>query len=373
MNKADEAFPSKGKIDRAGKALVDPTTSDVDIIAAYDLLEKWRAYHLEPLKRAKKMLQKKSLDIDPSSVVVGREKRIAAVIQKLKLHQELKAASTSRMNLSRMQDFVGCRAVLKDLKGVNELKSALSQDNEITISKVFDYIQTPNSRTGYRGIHLVYRYQESSSPDAKANSLPVEIQLRTQMQHVWAVSVETISLLAKQPRLKSGVGDKKWVEFFLLISAVMSLLEGTEIPESVRQMGLLKKEDLIAQIKKSYGEQLECIVSYHRYLREIGGAFSRVNQFIDRIFRSRVQRELFLIDFDLSSRRTKVRGFRISERPHAEALRSDLEKKYRGLEDRQVVLVAAQKLSEAKDVYSSYFSDLKRFIDFLKDNQILEA
>jgi len=369
MNKPE--FPSKGQIDRAGEALIDPNTSDADIVAAYDLLEQWRAYHLEPLKRAKKMLQRKSQDLDSSSVVVSREKRIAAVVQKLKVHQAHKTQSNSKMNLSRMQDFVGCRAVLKDLKGVCDLRKDLDDDKHITISKIFDYIDSPNTRTGYRGIHLIYRYEEDSSSNAASNGLPVEIQLRTQMQHIWAVSVETISLLSKQSLLKSGIGDDSWVEFFLLISAVMSLLEGTALPQSVRDRGLLTKEDLVEKIKGEYREQLDCIASYHRYLREIGGAFAAVNHFLDKVFRSRTQRELFLIDFDLSSRRTKIRGFSQTQRPQAESLRLELEKKYRGLEGRQVVLVAAKKFSEVKDVYSSYFSDLKKFIDFLKANQIL--
>ena len=43
--------------------------------------------------------------------------------------------------------------------------------------------------SGYRGVHLIYRY--NSDRKTEYNTLLIEMQLRSQLQHAWATAVET--------------------------------------------------------------------------------------------------------------------------------------------------------------------------------------
>lgn len=63
------------------------------------------------------------------------------------------------MQLSRMQNIGGLRAVVSSLSKVEELKENYRSSrfkHELHLFK--DYIQNPKD-SGYRGIHLVYKYK----------------------------------------------------------------------------------------------------------------------------------------------------------------------------------------------------------------------
>ena len=61
-----------------------------------------------------------------------------------------------------------------------------------------DYVRKPKT-SGYRGIHLVYRYHN----DRKTiyNGLQIEPQLRTRRQHAWATAVDTRAFVEEMDRL----------------------------------------------------------------------------------------------------------------------------------------------------------------------------
>ena len=86
-----------------------------------------------------------------------------------------------------------------------------------------DYIRDPK-KSGYRGIHLIYEY----ASDAKTtyNGQKIEIQIRSQQQHAWATAVETVGAFTDQA-LKSSAGEKRWLRFFVLMSAFQARMEGT--------------------------------------------------------------------------------------------------------------------------------------------------
>ena len=65
-----------------------------------------------------------------------------------------------------------------------------------------DYINHPREDTGYRGIHLIYRYRSDRKKRAW-NGRKIEVQLRTKLQHAWATAVETIGAF-KNMALKSN-------------------------------------------------------------------------------------------------------------------------------------------------------------------------
>jgi len=77
-----------------------------------------------------------------------------------------------------------------------------------------DYINNPKP-SGYRGFHLVYRYQ--SDKKQTYNNLKVEMQIRSPLQHQWATAVETVDAFTGQA-LKSSSGDEEWQTFYCGVS-----------------------------------------------------------------------------------------------------------------------------------------------------------
>ena len=114
---------------------------------------------------------------------------------------------------------------------VSDIKRALTQKD--------DYIDTPKE-SGYRGIHLIYRYFSDKKTDY--NTLKVEVQLRSQLQHAWATAVESVGAFIQQA-LKSSLGEQDWLRFFALMGTAIAIRENsTPVPDTPTTYGELVKE-----------------------------------------------------------------------------------------------------------------------------------
>lgn len=172
-----------------------------------------------PLYIVTKILRKRALSTDLGAVVSSRSKRITSIVTKL--------SRQPAMKLTTMQDLGGCRAILSSIGQVNRLV----KDFRVNIAprlnepvEIFDYISRPKA-DGYRGVHYVVRYHPKRR---KLNGFPsrrIEIQLRSKLQHEWAMAVETVDLFTSQT-LKLGGGNPKWQRFFLLASKLFGVKEG---------------------------------------------------------------------------------------------------------------------------------------------------
>jgi putative GTP pyrophosphokinase len=102
--------------------------------------------------------------------VSGRPaKSTAAIVDKL---------NRSSMRLSQMQDVAGCRTVVVDAAEQNRLISMIEGKFPCVVS---DRRLQPSH--GYRAVHVVARPQR----------LPIEIQVRTRLQHLWAEISEKLA------------------------------------------------------------------------------------------------------------------------------------------------------------------------------------
>ena len=93
--------------------------------------------------------------------------------------------------LSKMQDIAGCRIVVPNWFAQEELLELL----ELAFfpdARVDDRRERP--RPGYRAVHLIVPVGEHV----------VEIQIRTEMQHLWAETSEALARLLKDPWVKYG-------------------------------------------------------------------------------------------------------------------------------------------------------------------------
>jgi ppGpp synthetase/RelA/SpoT-type nucleotidyltranferase len=95
-----------------------------------------------------------------------------------------------------MQDIGGLRAVVREVDYVYKLRDLLLKGRFLhKLVREDDYIRKPKA-SGYRSLHLVYRYANKYAPEY--TGLQIEIQLRTELQHIWATAVETMGIILKQ-------------------------------------------------------------------------------------------------------------------------------------------------------------------------------
>ena len=152
------------------------------------------------------------------------------------------------MNLSRMEDIGGCRAVVSNSTQVKSIYKTLKNSRtKHILHRERDYISNPKE-SGYRGIHLVYKYNGSKD---KFKGLPVEIQIRSKIQHSWATAVEVVGTFTKQA-LKAHTGDADWLKFFKYTSIEFAKLEGynpDEIYTNVDTFKELEKLEIKLDVK----------------------------------------------------------------------------------------------------------------------------
>ncbi len=186
-----------------------PTREEVD--RAYAVMDNYRAAHSYPLTKARMGLQSMCRTAGVQAEISQRLKRQKKILEKLQRHPH--------MSLSAMQDIAGCRAVLADVAALRAVQDRL-RATERFVRDPDDYIERPKE-SGYRGVHVIVEYDER----------PVEIQLRTQLQHQWAYTVEKVGGTLRVD-LKSGIGPPEVLRYFELVSQALHNEEaGHAVPE----------------------------------------------------------------------------------------------------------------------------------------------
>jgi ppGpp synthetase/RelA/SpoT-type nucleotidyltranferase len=191
-------------------------------IDALDIVELWRAAHARPLGAATMGLRSRVDTMGCSQIEVSqRLKRLPTVIDKLRREPG--------MNLGRMADFGGCRAVLRDLDEVRRVQGRYADDGVFVRMK--DYIEQPKP-DGYRAVHVIVRY----------HGRLIEVQLRTQVQHEWAYTVESVTSRFGLD-IKSGGGPEPVRDWFAAVSEAMALEEqGDPVsPELLHRVSTLRR------------------------------------------------------------------------------------------------------------------------------------
>jgi ppGpp synthetase/RelA/SpoT-type nucleotidyltranferase len=178
----------------AGETLSGKTSALV-VDYAWEVLDYWRSLHQTPLHYISKNLTTHARKSDKNALVVRRLKRAPSIFSKLNRENDL--------TLRKMQDVGGCRAIVSDLAAVLKLSQSFQDSRQHhKLERIKDYITTPKP-SGYRGIHLIYKFQSADPVNQSFNGLRIEIQLRSVHQHLWATAVEIVGIITKQS-LKSS-------------------------------------------------------------------------------------------------------------------------------------------------------------------------
>lgn len=210
---------SKSAIDRAARDIRHGCENEIRE-DAINKIQNFRELHAYPLMLMKNHLVRTANRVSPNILVARRLKRLPTIINKLE-RPSLDGSTINAIKLTRMQDIGGCRAIVKDIKELKALEALLLKSRSVhKIIDTSDYL-TPK-KSGYSGIHLIYSCFDQAEKNHNWKKTKVEIQLRTELQHAWATSLEVIDTL-EQIELKTSLGGhEKWRNFFSIAGKLVA-------------------------------------------------------------------------------------------------------------------------------------------------------
>lgn len=336
---------SKAQVDAAGRNLVQgfqPGNHEslVEYLHSLDVISNWRSCHSFPLNTFQNGLRKRGRRIDPDALPAQRIKRLASI--------ELKLRRFKGLRLSQLQDIGGARMVLADISLVRQIVADYRKsDLRHEVAKVDDYIFLPQV-SGYRGVHLIYKYKSDRSP--VYNGLKIELQIRSQLQHAWATAVETVGTFLQQS-LKSSIGEDRWLRFFALMGTAIAITEqAPPVPNTPTN-----ESDLVGEIT-SIVEELDVLNRLEVY----GSALAFFED--DR----RSEGQYYLIKLDPVAHQVSVQSFVRGALEEAQQAYLEVERALQGTPS-DAVLVSVDSVSALQKAYPNYFLDTRVFIGLVRD------
>lgn len=347
---------SKKRVNKAGQSLVTAVVPDVldndgnytreyfdyldDYFESLEVVNNWRSSHNFPLNTFHVGLRRRAKSIDPASFTAQRIKRMASI--------ELKLRRFPTMTLSQMQDIGGCRAIVSSAEKVRLLCNSYEEsDIKHSLHQRDDYIAAPKE-SGYRGVHLVYRYYSDKKQDY--NSLKIEIQIRSQYQHAWATAVETVGAFVQQA-LKSSLGEQEWLRFFALMGTAVAVREKTPpVPGT---------PTVYSDVVRELREHVRSLDVTNR-LR----AFSRALQ----VYESSTSNDhYYLVEVNSAAKTINVTGFKQKESDLATTKYLETEKKLKDQANSDAVLVSVDSIDALRRAYPNYFLDTGVFLNLMEE------
>ncbi|HWA27610.1 MAG TPA: RelA/SpoT domain-containing protein [Lacunisphaera sp.] len=339
---------TREQVNSAGLALLKTEISHQDYFEALEAVNNWRAIHGCPLQSMRMTLEGRAMRVDSSVIVSQRTKRIPAIRLKLRENH----ARGLEMKLSQMHDIGGCRAVFRNVAQVEQLvahykaATAKNASRSGVFHREYDYIQVPKE-TGYRSVHLVYRYQSDSKKLRAYNGLKIEIQLRSRLQHYWATAVETVDFFTGQA-LKSNIGDLPWKRFFILVS---------------NEFARLEKRPLVPGAPVNENEAKAELLKYSNQIKTLEG-FKAATRVVTEKGATMKDTPFFLLQLDLDKRLLKATPFSKTEATKAQHEYAKREANS-DPENIQTVLVSVKSIKALPKAYPSFYLDITEFVKVL--------
>lgn len=351
MSHTSLTIPSKKAVRRAGETLRKIDASDPAAAEALKTLSAWRAMYYSPINTVQMLLRNRiaALKIE-SPIIAQRLKRTPSIIAKLKRFPN--------MQLDRMQDIGGIRAVVNSVEEVRRVHDSLmnGRHGHEPVMPPKDYITEPKP-DGYRGIHQVFKY--GTTQHAELEGLLIEVQIRSKLQHFWATAVETLGVIEKSS-FKTGGGDEEFRKFFRLSSALFSIKENAPILQALRD----KTPEEIAGRFEELEHRLKVfdkLSSFTSAVKAISGVENSTAGY-------------YLLMLDSSKKESSFIPFAMDQGDLAEHFYALAEGQERANAGIDVVLAAAADMKDLRTAYPNYFVDTREFISNLRSitRQILD-
>jgi hypothetical protein len=335
---------TREEYNRAAKVLLHAfnaaPTAAVDmpeVFRAFDIVNNWRAAHSYPLNAATMTLKNKSLRVYASALVSRRIKRLASIQVKLERYPEI--------NLTRMQDIGGCRSIVRTVGQVHRLKRLYTKEPiSEHIQRVDDYIAEPREDSGYRGVHLIYKYEGKKEP---WEGFKIELQLRSRRMHAWATSVEIVDTFTRQS-LKTGGGSDDWRRFFRLMATAVALSERSPgAPDTPR------------------GAALKTELKALRASLRVWDVLSGYRVGLNVMAKPPKDAYWFVLVLDWNARKLQAFNYSRPQLAEAQARYQQIEGERRDGVD--AVLVSVDQAKNLRRAYPNYYLDSSIFLDLVND------
>lgn len=332
---------SRTKVTSAGKTYIDLTASPEDRARALAVINNWRSSHSYPLNTLQVNLRRVARMHDADPTVAQRIKRLPSIRSKLE--------RIPGMELARMHDLGGCRAVLSSTDAVDEVVNYYTESSQIKhrLIRHDPYVDEPKT-SGYRGVHLVYAYYSDKKPTY--NDLRIELQIRSQLQHAWATAVETVGTFTQQA-LKSSSGEADWLRFFALMSSALAIREGRPLVPGTPGT----EKELIPELRR-YAADLDVVARLSAYGAAVQHASERMRE---------MKGHTFLLQLDTQDRTLLIHSY--EDRAIAADEYSTVEREIEGESSKDVVLVTVESLASLRAAYPNYFLDTSAFLDSVRE------
>lgn len=178
-------FTTLGDVNRLGSRYCEEPLAPQNLAH----IQLYRAYRMRCLATTLRILR----DCAPPtrSVVTVRLKRLQSIRRKI-------TRPGTNFGLGTLDDVIGIRVICQSVSEAIALSDRIALSPHLHRTK--NYLERP-ADTGYRGIHHIMRFEQ---PASTRHRLPVryEVQVRTYLQHCWAVWSE-----AQGEKVKIGQGD----------------------------------------------------------------------------------------------------------------------------------------------------------------------
>lgn len=318
---------SKSALDRIGQNIREDKAEVIDL--AISALNSWRESHGEILQKYYIYANILAKAIDKDNIIIAqRLKRLPTIVNKLKRFKD--------MRLSRMQDVAGIRIIVEDINQLDLADNVLRKIENL--KRVKDYIRKPKT-SGYRGKHYIF----------EENEMFVEIQLRTQIQHLWATALETVDVLLGTT-LKENEDDTYWCNFFRQVSSIFAIAEEKPVLEEHKHLDIRKMREVLKQ------NMDDNKISQKLYSYMVTDPVIHAKNIAEAYY--------IVLTLNLESNEVEVMGFKENQYDIAF-------EKYKSIErnnqtSQQTVLVAVNQIHKIKEIYPNYYINLYNFVRTIK-------
>lgn len=327
------------KINDAGEIALTSSNNDV-VNNALEIINDWRTLHLPALDELQNQIVPILKTYKVSIYSVSRRlKRISSILNKLD--------RSPQSRLGTMQDIGGLRIVVTTMtalqKAYNVIAKNIPEHFELTKEPI-DYIKDPKKISGYRSIHFVFKYH---SENEIYDGMKIELQLRTKLQHSWAMAVETAELITGTA-LKSSQGEEDWLSFFKIVSSLFALKEHMPMLKEHRETGETMKSLMTQFYQKN--KKLNFLDTLTAL--KVTNSIAKRQNYLDGYY---------ILSINFIEKKLSIKSFPKERENEASALYARLEKQIAGSKN-AVVLVSVPKIQLLQEAYPSYFLDTNEFL-----------
>jgi hypothetical protein len=304
----------------------------------FSVANSWRDSHYFPMRSIYLSAAYRLRKIGIKGDMAARPKRMASIRRKLR---------DSDIQLDKMQDIGGCRAILDDIAGVRSLLAEIDEGFPHHGRKQWFYIDEPKD-DGYRSHHISFEFCPRRKEQSVFAGRRVEFQLRTRLQHSWATALEAVSLFNGED-LKHHQGNADWLRLFKLMSGEFAYVEGCPVGPGVPDRPLR-----IAEIKA-----LEAKLDAISTLENIRTATTYAETYLYS------DGKFFLIVYNNDDHTVSVE--RYSEILQLQSRLTTIEREIEdGLTRSKVVTVEVSRVENLVRTYPNYFGDVDLFLRNLR-------